>query len=157
MIKLALVLVALVMLQGCASRDEAYQGYLKAQGEAQAAYYRAAAQPLVDITLPAPEGQEYHMVVNREIKPMVTEQQKDNEWTKPVTAAVNGLTVYGGIKAGGEFVSAIASGAGTRIEGDGNQYQSSGDGDPVIGGNSEIAPEPEENAEEIDMPVEEAE
>ena len=76
-----------VMLSGCADR-QAYNSYLEAKRSNDVAYYEAASKPLVDITLPAPAGQEYKIVVNRDIKPLETKQIKDSEWTGLGTAVV---------------------------------------------------------------------
>lgn len=92
----SLLVVALMLLPGCASQ-EAYQNYLAAFEKASEANKVEAAKPLVDITLPAPlatNGQPqapYRVVVNKDYKPMVPQQIKDSEWTGTVMAAI-GIT-----------------------------------------------------------------
>lgn len=93
--KLLYLPVIALMFSGCASQ-EAYNAYLASKAVNDANYYEVASKPLVDIVLPAPDGQEYKIVVNRDIKPLETKQIKDSEWTTPVTAAIVGATLVGG-------------------------------------------------------------
>jgi len=90
-----------LLLSGCASK-EAHQQYIDGFKAASDGYYQAAQKPLIDLTLPAPDGKEYHLVVNREVKPLTPEQIKDSEWVGPVQGlisvggAVGGLAVVAG-------------------------------------------------------------
>ena len=86
-------LFTVVLLPGCASQD-AYKNYLAAFEKASEVNKEEVAKPLVDITLPAPlaaNGQTqapYHVVVNKDYKPLVPQQIKDSEWTGTVMAAI---------------------------------------------------------------------
>lgn len=114
------LLIPLLLLSGCAS-DKAYQTYTEAMSPALQAYYAAASQPLLNLTLPAPDRQTYHLLVNREVKPLLPEQIKDSEWTGPVQsliqagAIVGGMAVLGGnsggdtTRVGGDYVGGAQS------------------------------------------------
>jgi hypothetical protein len=114
-----LFLLSLIAVSGCADR-QAFQAYTDAMEPALAAYYAAASQPLLDLKLPAPDGKEYHLLVNREVKPIIPSQIKDSEWTGPVQsliqagAIVGGLAVMGGgtgdtTRVGGDYVGGSSS------------------------------------------------
>jgi len=102
------ILFIALLLSGCASK-EAHQQYIDGFKAASAGYYEAANKPLIDLTLPAPDGKEYHLVVNREIKPLTPEQIKDSEWVAPV----QGLISATGMVAG---AAVIIGGAGHNTE-----------------------------------------
>lgn len=91
-----LLMCSLVVLNliGCADKG-AYQQYNDSFDANAKAYYEVAGKPLMDMKLPAPEGKEYHLVVNREIKPLMPQQIKDSEWTGAVTAAIVGTATLG--------------------------------------------------------------
>ena len=119
-----LVLVMFLMLTGCASQ-EAYKGYLDNHSASATGYYKAAEKPLVDITLPSPiADQPYHIVLNREVKPMAPEQIKDSEWVKPVNGLISAAGMVGGIWAAGDAIGKITENSGhnttTSIGGDDN-------------------------------------
>lgn len=95
-------------LGGCAS-DQAYTGYRDSFDQAAFGYYEAAGKPLVDLSLPAPEGQEYHLVVNRQVEPMLPQQEKDNEWVGPVSGLIDTVKTITGL-------AVVVNGAGTRTE-----------------------------------------
>lgn len=83
-----------VSLFGCADK-QAYQQYVDTFDGNAKAYYDVASKPLMDMKLPAPDGKEYHLVVNREVKPLMPQQIKDSEWTGAVTAGIVGATTLG--------------------------------------------------------------
>lgn len=93
MIRTLGILLIVGMLGGCASQ-EAYKNYLAAFEKASDTNKVESAKPLVDITLPAPlaaNGQPqapYHVVVNKEYRPMIPQQIKDSEWTGTIMAAI---------------------------------------------------------------------
>ena len=87
-----MVICCLLVLSGCADKV-AYDAYLKSKEKGDSKYYEAASKPLLDVTLPAPEGKEYKIVVNREVKPIETKQIKDSEWTGAVVAGIVGTTL----------------------------------------------------------------
>jgi len=89
------IISSLSLLSSCASQ-EAYNNYLAAKAVNDSAYYAAVTKPLLDVTLPAPDGKEYKIVVNREVKPIETKQIKDSEWTGLATATVVGATLVAG-------------------------------------------------------------
>jgi hypothetical protein len=93
---MSLVMCSLIVanLFGCADKG-AYNQYTEVFNSNANAYYEAAKAPLMDMKLPAPDGKEYHLVVNREIKPLVPQQIKDSEWTGAVTAGIVGATTLG--------------------------------------------------------------
>lgn len=126
-----MLLVALpVLLAGCASQ-EAYQGYLDGHKANAAAYYEAAGKPLVDITLPSPDpANPYKIVVNREVKPLPTEQIKDSEWTGPVNGLVSAAGMVGGIWAAGNAMDKVMSHAGhnSTVNTESTAIDNSGDG-----------------------------
>ena len=103
-----------VFLASCANQ-EAYENYSDAQLAIAEDYYEAAKQPLIDLTLPAPDGKEYKLVVNREVDPMQIQQIKDSEWTAPVQTAINVAGMVGG-------AAVIINGAGTHTEHIGGDY-----------------------------------
>lgn len=108
---LTLVLM-LTMLTGCASQ-EAYQVYSDTHRASAEGYYRAAEKPLVDISLPSPDPTTpYHIVLNREVKPMAPEQIKNSEWTGPVNGLISAAGMVGGIWAAGDAMSKITDNAG---------------------------------------------
>jgi len=92
----SLLMCSLVVLNlfGCADRV-AYTQYNDSFDKNAASYYAVAGKPLMDMTLPAPEGKEYHLVVNREIKPLIPQQIKDSEWTGAVIASIAGASTVG--------------------------------------------------------------
>lgn len=102
------ILVALVILSGCAS-EQAYKEYSTSTTSIATAYYKAAERPLLDLKLPAPEGKEYHLVVNREVKQVDIQQIKDSEWTGPVQSLISAAGLVGG-------AAVVSSGAGSRTE-----------------------------------------
>jgi hypothetical protein len=120
-----------LLLSGCANM-EAYQSYTESFDKAAENYYVAALSPLLDITLPAPEGEEYHIVVNREVEPMNPSQIKDSEWAPVVgkTVGVIGVVGTAAIVTNGvaDIVDSVASssrgsitvGDGSTLEGVGN-------------------------------------
>jgi len=104
--------ISVSLISGCASQ-EAYQSYVNTHAIASAGYYEAAKQPLVDISLPSPTpGQPYHIVLNREVKPMAPEQIKDSEWTGPINGLISAAGMVGGIWAAGAALSDITANAG---------------------------------------------
>jgi hypothetical protein len=102
-------MILALLTAGCANETH-YPAYLDATKEAgdrealafaahAAAYYRAAAEPLVDITLPGPDGQVYQIRVARDVQPLPTprttvEQVRANEW---VPVAAMGLGAVAGV------------------------------------------------------------
>lgn len=110
---LASALVIIALMSGCASQ-EAYTGYLDTHKVSSAGYYDAASKPLVDITLPSPTGEPYHIVVNREIKPLAPEQIKDSEWTGPLNSLIRTTGMVGGIWAAGDALGKVTENAGAR-------------------------------------------
>lgn len=86
--------IMLVGTTGCADKVS-YQNYLDTFDGNAKAYYEVASKPLMDMKLPAPDGKEYHLVVNREVKPLQPQQIKDSEWTGAVTAGIIGTTAVG--------------------------------------------------------------
>lgn len=81
------VLLSFLLISGCADKG-AYQNYLGSHEKSADGYYEVAAKPLLDVTLPAPDGKEYKIVVNREVRPLVPQQIKDSEWTGAVTGGI---------------------------------------------------------------------
>lgn len=118
----AIIALGIFGLSGCASM-EAYQAYQESFEEAAAAYYLAAAEPLVDITLPSPvDGEVYHLIVNRDIDIMAPQQIKDSEWVGPVRAGIGAAGIVWGIYATGSAIEGIAStAAGVTVTGNNNQ------------------------------------
>lgn len=109
---ICMALCAALFLQGCASQ-EAYQSYTNTHMISAEGYYRAAEKPLVDISLPSPvAGQPYHIVLNREVKPMAPEQIKNSEWVGPVNGLISAAGMVGGIWAAGEAMSNVADSSG---------------------------------------------
>lgn len=91
-----ILVIILISFSGCAS-ETAYQGYLTAHKSNADGYYLASGKPLLDMVLPSPDPQQpYHLIVNREVKPLVVQQIKDSEWIDPVKV----LTVTAGLVAG---------------------------------------------------------
>lgn len=108
----SLLLCCSFLLGGCASQ-EAYQGYLDGHKANAVAYYQAAGKPLVDITLPSPDPlNPYKIVVNREIKPLQTEQIKDSEWTGPMNGLISAAGMVGGIWAAGDAMKKVTDNSG---------------------------------------------
>jgi hypothetical protein len=93
-VSLLMCSLVVVNLFGCASQ-QAHQNYLDAFDASAKGYYEAASKPLMDMKLPAPEGKEYHLIVNREVKPMAPQQIKDSEWTGAVIAGIAGAATVG--------------------------------------------------------------
>jgi ABC-type uncharacterized transport system auxiliary subunit len=133
--KTILALAILAMLSGCAS-EEAYDRYSASQLGIAADYYKAASKPLLDLTLPAPDGKEYHLVVNREVEPIHIQQIKDSEWTAPVQGLINTAGMVAG-------AAVILNGAGTHTENVGGDYIKGYQANPVTTTtNTELAPAP---------------
>jgi hypothetical protein len=93
-VSLLMCSLVVVNLFGCADRA-AYNTYNETFDSNAKAYYEVAGKPLMDMKLPAPEGKEYHLVVNREVKPLMPQQIKDSEWTGAVTAGIVGAATVG--------------------------------------------------------------
>jgi len=93
-VSLLMCSLVVVNLFGCADKG-AYQQYNDSFDANAKAYYEVAGKPLMDMKLPAPDGKEYHLVVNREIKPLIPQQIKDSEWTGAVVASIVGATTVG--------------------------------------------------------------
>jgi len=107
-----IIATLMLFLPGCASQ-EAYQSYTDTHNMSAAGYYRAAEKPLVDISLPSPvAGQPYHIVLNREVKPMVPEQIKDSEWTGPINGLISAAGMVGGSWAAGAALIDITANSG---------------------------------------------
>jgi len=88
--KILTIGLAFLMLTGCANK-EVYKKYVVAESVNRANYYEAAKNtPLVDIKLPAPDGEEYHIIVNQNIQYRAVQQIKDSEWVPVATAGVVG-------------------------------------------------------------------
>lgn len=87
--KTVLAIIIGLSLSGCASQ-KAYDQYNNQFAAMATQYYKAASDPLVDIKLPAPNGQNYAIKVYREIKALTPQQIKDSEWVPVITAGVSG-------------------------------------------------------------------
>jgi len=139
LIVISLATALVLFLGGCASQ-EAYQGYLAAQGRASDSYYRAVEKPLLSLELPSPVvGQPYKIEVAREVKPLQVQQIKDSEWVNPASkligvaggvagAAIAADMVKGVAGSGGGDTYTVQGGGDVRLEGVGNHYQSSSTG-----------------------------
>jgi hypothetical protein len=112
MLPICLYIFVVLFFSGCASTD-AYQSYVATHTISSAGYYEAAKQPLVDISLPSPDPlNPYHIVLNREVKPMAPEQIKDSEWTGPINGLISAAGMVGGIWAAGDAMGNIMENAG---------------------------------------------
>ena len=121
-----ITLCLLLGLSSCASK-ESYQMYKESFDRASEAYYLAAIEPLVDITLPAPDGESYHIVVNRDIDIMAPQQIKDSEWVGVARSAITTTGAVAGIVAVGNAMSDIANAAsGVTVNGDNNSLSDVG-------------------------------
>lgn len=95
--------VLLSSITGCADRavnQANYNAYLAKSDARMTQYYAALkANPLVDITLPGPNGEEYHIKVAQQVKLVTPQQIKDDEslafWGKVLPASIYGLTSFG--------------------------------------------------------------
>lgn len=106
--KIIIVAFLIFVLTSCAS-EKAYKNYSDASKEMAKNYYKAAEKPLLDLTLPAPDGKEYHLVVNREVKVVELAQIKDSEWVAPFQSLVSTT----GLVAGS---AVIVAGAGSKTQ-----------------------------------------
>lgn len=111
---LVAVSAALLSLSSCADK-EAHKNYVDAQKALGTEYFKAASKPLLDLTLPAPDGKEYKLVVNREVDPVLVQQIKDSEWVGPAQSLISAASVVGGL-------AVALDGAGTRTETVGGDY-----------------------------------
>jgi len=93
---------------GCAS-ETAHKQYAESYEKTASMYYATASKPLLDLTLPAPNGQEYHLVVANRVDPLEPKQIKDSEWVGPVQGLINAAGIVGGL-------AVVSSGAGTKTE-----------------------------------------
>ena len=93
-VNLLMCSLVFVNLMGCADKA-AYTQYNDTFEKNANGYYAVAGKPLMDMTLPAPDGKEYHLVVNREVKPLIPQQIKDSEWTGAVIAGIAGASTVG--------------------------------------------------------------
>jgi len=103
-----LVIAFSLLFSSCAS-ETAYKAHTDAVTATAKEYYKAAEKPLLDLKLPAPEGKEYHLVVNREVKQVEIKQIKDSEWVAPAQSLINVAGIVTGAKV-------LSDGAGTRTE-----------------------------------------
>jgi hypothetical protein len=104
-----LLIISFIFLFSACASETAYKEHAAAAKEMAQGYYKASEKPLLDLKLPAPEGKEYHLVVNREVKQVELKQIKDSEWVAPVQALINTTGIVTG-------AAVIAQGAGIRTE-----------------------------------------
>jgi hypothetical protein len=137
LIALGAVSALALFLGGCAStvsNQQNYDAYLSQSGTDYATYINALEQaPLLDLKLPAPEGKEYHLIVNHEPAAPKVQQIKDDEqlrfWGKVIQG---GLPVLGNL--GSTWINAHYNSENEKAmwkffeQGGGGGYQFSTDG-----------------------------